>query len=118
MSGAFASVSRRGIPLPTGIRYNAQLPFFARSSAMSGLPTIQRWSGDHAMRADGPPAMRKSDSFRSPPPAGRTEYTFVPPPGWSRRNAISCPSGDQTGFVSAAESVVSRRTSDEPTVFT
>ena len=70
MSGAFASVSRRGVPLPSGIRYKAQLPFFARSSVKSGLPTIQRSSGDHAMRAEGPPPMRKSDSFRSPPPVG------------------------------------------------
>ena len=72
MSGAFASVSRRGVPLPSGIRYRAQLPFFARSSVKSGLPTIQRSSGDHAMRAEMPPPMRKSVSFRSPPPEGRS----------------------------------------------
>ena len=88
MSGPFASVSRRGVPPPRGIRYRAQLPLFARSSVKSGLPTIQRSSGDHAMRAETPPPMRKSVSFRSPPPVGRTECTMVPPPGWSRRNAI------------------------------
>src|ERR671911_2765952 len=88
MSGPLVFVSRRGTPLPTGMRYRAHQPFFTTSSLKLGRATTHRRSGDHAIVADSPPATRKSESFRSPLPPGRTEWSMVPPSEWSRMNAI------------------------------
>lgn len=61
----------------------------------------------------------RSLSFRSAPPSADITYTC---PALScdrpRTNAISWPSGDQLGFASGAGSVVSRRTTPDPTSVT
>lgn len=99
-------------PFATEMRW---MPPGGRPGTRPWAAATQRLSEDQ----ESPHAAGRSDSRRAEPPSGEMRWIRAGPAAESeRRNAICVPSGDQAGQDSAAGSLVRRRASASPMIFT